>query len=320
MKKSRPPAPSAAAAKTRAVPIAMPPATPKRHWSMVDCFHDPALPVRAFVHRNYTIGMHTHDFFELNLVTGGEGCHFFDGQRFALACGDVFVIPPGAEHAYFSEDQLDVAHILIPRAFLESAGGRLRLQPGFQLLFSVEPYLRVESGFRYRLRLTGERLARMRQLIDWLIEECADKEGTAALAVESLMLHLLCLLARWQAQAAQQRPGKQAIPADRMQSLQAVFALVERGYGQKIGLEELAGAAHLEKSHFCRVFHKATGMRPLEYVTLVRVQAARELLLNSERDLSAIALQTGFYDAAHFSRTFSRLTGESPSLCRRKGR
>ena len=83
-------------------------------------------------------------------------------------------------------------------------------------------------------------------------------------------------------------------------------------------LEELARIAHLSRSTFLRRFKSITGGTPAEYVTDLRVSAAKSMLVDTAISISDIAITVGFYDSPHFSRVFKSKTGLSPIAYRNK--
>ena len=84
-----------------------------------------------------------------------------------------------------------------------------------------------------------------------------------------------------------------------------------------ISLSELAAACGLSPSHFCRAFSHTYGCPPYRWLTTQRVEKAKELILNTNRSMSEIALATGFTDQSHFTRVFSSRVGASPAAWRR---
>jgi AraC-like DNA-binding protein len=85
-----------------------------------------------------------------------------------------------------------------------------------------------------------------------------------------------------------------------------------------LGLDDLARAAGLNRCYFARAFKKAGGESPMRALTLMRMDAARDLLLHTALPLKYIAVKTGFADEAHLSHAFQRLMGRSPGSLRRK--
>ena len=73
----------------------------KTYWSHADCFEgEKDEYIKSFVHHNYTIGFHTHSFYELNIVLSGRGEHLIEEMHFEVKRGCVFVIPPNVKHSY----------------------------------------------------------------------------------------------------------------------------------------------------------------------------------------------------------------------------
>jgi AraC-like DNA-binding protein len=89
---------------------------------------------------------------------------------------------------------------------------------------------------------------------------------------------------------------------------------------EKITTDALAKIAALSLGHFNRAFRQTTGRSPHRYVLERRIAAATDLLCRTTRALADIALDVGFADQSHFSRTYAAMTGETPSQCRRRHR
>lgn len=87
-----------------------------------------------------------------------------------------------------------------------------------------------------------------------------------------------------------------------------------------LSLIELARLAELSTHHLLRVFKRHTGLTPHRYVVQRRLEWAQFLLSDPRRNISDIAVQTGFSDQSHFSRAFRYFTGVSPRAFRRSPR
>lgn len=69
-----------------------------------------------------------------------------------------------------------------------------------------------------------------------------------------------------------------------------------------------------------RRLRRITGLSTTQLVLRTRIDAASRLLTTTDTPLAEIALRTGFYDQAAFSRQFARLAGETPGQFRRRER
>jgi transcriptional regulator GlxA family with amidase domain len=83
-----------------------------------------------------------------------------------------------------------------------------------------------------------------------------------------------------------------------------------------VSLAAAAQAVNLSAKHFSDVFRKATGIPFVEYVGRVRVEKAKNLLVNPQLRISEIAFEVGFESFSQFNRAFRRHAGMSPRDCR----
>lgn len=86
-----------------------------------------------------------------------------------------------------------------------------------------------------------------------------------------------------------------------------------------LSLGELAAVVGLTTHHFLDAFREAFGESPAQYIIGQRLREARRLLTTTRRDLTGIALDCGFSSHSHFSSTFRRRLGTTPSEYRAKG-
>jgi AraC-like DNA-binding protein len=83
-----------------------------------------------------------------------------------------------------------------------------------------------------------------------------------------------------------------------------------------LSLETLSKKANLSKYHFCRSFKRSTGMSPMQFVTSLRINRAKELLRRKNNNISRIAIEVGFNDFSNFIRHFRKHTGVTPKTFR----
>ena len=91
---------------------------------------------------------------------------------------------------------------------------------------------------------------------------------------------------------------------------------IEKHKTEELSLADVAKASGASVFHFCKVFHKATGLKFTDYVARVRLEEARNRLLNPNMRISEIAYDVGFQSLTQFNRTFKRVFGQSPSEAR----
>jgi AraC-like DNA-binding protein len=77
-------------------------------------------------------------------------------------------------------------------------------------------------------------------------------------------------------------------------------------------MDELAQKAHMSPSTFRQHFRAISGMSPLQYVKNLRLQDARQKMLNEAVDATTAAVQVGYESASQFNREYTRLFGAPP--------
>jgi AraC family transcriptional regulator len=93
---------------------------------------------------------------------------------------------------------------------------------------------------------------------------------------------------------------------------------IEEKLDSTIRAGDLAGLVRLSTSYFFRAFRNTFGETPVAYIMKRRMLRAQELMLKSRVSLSQVALECGMCDQAHFSRTFRRIVGTTPTVWRRQ--
>jgi AraC-like DNA-binding protein len=96
------------------------------------------------------------------------------------------------------------------------------------------------------------------------------------------------------------------------QQIAKTVAWLKQHYAQAVDMEELAVRAHMSPSTFRQHFRDITGVSPLQYQKQLRLQQARQLMLNQDLDAGNASGRVGYESASQFSREYSRLFGAPP--------
>ena len=95
-------------------------------------------------------------------------------------------------------------------------------------------------------------------------------------------------------------------------------AFIQEHCGEDLSLGQVAKAVNVSTFYFCKMFKKATGINFTDYVSRVRIEKTKNLLLNPNLRISEIAYTVGFQSLTHFNRVFKSIVGQSPSEYRKK--
>ncbi len=83
-----------------------------------------------------------------------------------------------------------------------------------------------------------------------------------------------------------------------------------------LSLGDVARAVNVSTFYFCKMFKKSTGLNFTDYLSRVRIEKAKNLLLNPNMRVSEIAYEVGFQSLTHFNRVFRKVVGQAPTSYR----
>lgn len=92
---------------------------------------------------------------------------------------------------------------------------------------------------------------------------------------------------------------------------------IRQRYSEPLSLDALAQSAMVSKYHFLRVFSRVTGVTPGRFLTAVRIQEAKRLLLSTSLNVADISVRVGYSSTGSFTRRFTELVGFPPTQYRK---
>ncbi|MHC4069267.1 MAG: helix-turn-helix domain-containing protein [Planctomycetota bacterium] len=87
---------------------------------------------------------------------------------------------------------------------------------------------------------------------------------------------------------------------------------IEANYDKAMTLEEIARASYLSVSRLAHVFREQMGMTMIDYLTSVRIEKAKQLLLATDLNCTEVCFKVGYNNQSYFTRTFKELVGMTP--------
>lgn len=100
--------------------------------------------------------------------------------------------------------------------------------------------------------------------------------------------------------------------------MEATVHFFNEFFTQTISIEKYARDHHMSISWFIRSFKHYMGMTPMQYITSIRINKAKELLKNTSCSVQEISSLVGYENPLYFSRIFRKHTGNSPSQYRKE--
>lgn len=102
------------------------------------------------------------------------------------------------------------------------------------------------------------------------------------------------------------------------QAVERVIQTMHTHLDELLTLEDLASVAYLSPYHFNRIFRRLIGIPPGEFLSALRFQAARRLLLTTSLSVTDICFEVGYSSTGSFTSRFTQLVGLSPRILRQR--
>lgn len=234
-------------------------------------------------------------FYQVFFCTQGEGRLIFGGKTYSVMPNTAFLIPKNMAHEYYATAATWDTHWLV----LDGSG-----------VEDIMKNLGFSDGTVFEVSDITELLTRFNKIHSALENDRFYGNYMASAYAYEYLLEFF----RYSKRSEKRDDSQTSLNS----SVSAAVDYIEQHYAQNIRLEDLCEQADVSKQHLCRLFRQNLQMRPMEYVTKVRIQHAKRLLLTTEKSVKDIGEQVGFTDNSYFAMLFNRHELMSPTEYRRQ--
>ena len=246
----------------------------------------------SFAKRSYlSFSPHIHMHTEIAIVLSGSSCCFIDGEKFRLNEGDAVIVYPNKIHSYEDDGKVS-GFVLIaePSDFPE-------LKVMFRKKEPVCPVVKKEQ-----LENIG-----FYETLDFAYREF--NSGSDAVKRGSVLVVLGRLLSLLELK--DENSGDNGIIRD-------ILNYCKENYREKITLSDTAKALHISNGYLSHIFSEKLRMSFTDYINMLRIKDACELLKSSDASITEISGVCGFSSLRTFNRAFLKHIGITPSKYRRE--
>lgn len=244
---------------------------------------------------------HVHPEFELTLVESGFGTRFVGDTIEPFREWDLILVGGMVPHHYLTRREDSTGPEWSKTSVVKFGSDAVPARPEFEALGTLLE--EAAAGLHF-----PEETARA------IAPDMHELAKTAGWKRYLVFLGLLCRLAESPRRKLTGAAHQSAAPVTPDERLNRVLRFIHRKLesGQPIPLEEAATQACLTPQAFSHYFRQATRKRFVEYVTELKLSRAAQLLANTDRSISAIALESGFTNLSNFNRHFLRHRKSTP--------
>ena len=231
---------------------------------------------------------HDHPYYHMFYIYSGCGHYVVNGVSHELTAGQTLLVPKQTPHSFTNQKEETLGYLEIKFTLT---------QPVFEnTVVSDDP-------------LVG-------QLFQQILKEYSDLRGLADQAAAAYLGAIVQLLTQ------SERYGKQQqfrfIDASSYSDLsKTIIRHLEAHFSEDITLDGLAELLGYNKSYLCVAFKRDTHSTIMDFLNMIRIRRAAELIVYSDHSLSQVAEICGFTSVSHFNRVFVKYVGITPGQCRR---
>ncbi len=271
-------------------------------------FHSDTFRFRCFPLLEADTFPHWHNHLEFVHSTRLSNDVHVNGFLHVLDCGDVLVIPPGSLHSIRVQGSEYTAMVI-------GEGLLTGLTHDSHLAAVVRPFMNALAFAPIHLTTVDCARTEVSSLLDRLVREDAQKDPGYEGAIKAILCLLLGVLVRERPELAE---WTKWYHEDATQTMKTALVHLANHYDEKVTLLDMSRLTNLSIQHFCRLFKSHTGKTFLEYLTLLRLEHAYRLLVDTGMPITRIPERTGFCNGHYFSRVFRAQYGKTPSAVRKQ--
>lgn len=264
-----------------------------------------------------------------HIVLHGECCLILPDQAVSLTLkpGDIVLVPHGQEHILSSsaemppillDDVIQMAEYKAGEYLNYGSGGQETCLVCGHFEFEENPLHPLVSSLPSVLHITEKycnQVSWVKAMLDYINYETVSRDSGAASIIKRLSEIIFVQAMRVYIKENTQDSVFLAGMRDRhiRQSIEAIHADPAR----KWTVEQLAKTVGLSRTVYAERFKKLTGVTPLQYITLWRIEVAKELLKDQSMSVAQVAEAVGYVAEEHFQKTFKKWLGATPSHFRK---
>ncbi len=231
---------------------------------------------------------------ELILITGGRGNITIDQKSYSIRGGMLFYIWPDVLHSveFETEKSESLLSVHFSCARVDLNEGRWNIQNLAEQLWphpaqEIQDYYPIYDGFK--------------RLVDTWNAKLPGYEFFSKACLQQLFT------------AIYQNTGKENRNYGASIKVEKVINFMHQNINTRVNLTEVSEMVELSPPYLSRVFKETTGYSVIEYFNKIKIDKAKELIIEGDRKIKEIAGILGFKDEFYFSRIFKQIEGVSPS-------
>lgn len=244
-------------------------------------------------HFNNGTNLHWHDYYEIEIITGGSGTYYINGVAFPLTRGSAYLVSPVDFHRIEGDFQL------YNIAFNEAVASE-------DVMNRI-----ISNDIATVVSFDGEEFSFLEKTLATLRDEVYTSSILRDRAVSALLDFILIRYLR-KIESLDEYKNRSDIVVMR------VVSYIKFNFKKKLTLGEVAEAVHLTPNYVGEIFAKRMGVSFNAYLMQTRLNYAKTLLMRGDCGIEEVAYLSGFASQTYFSDCFKKQFGITPTAVKKK--
>ena len=261
----------------------------------------------------FPIRPHWHHYVEILYIIEGNVMVSTNDREYYLSEDEMVLFHQGDIHAIYSSNMKTAKYYVI-KFNVGSLSVSTSFTPRLSSLLKAARNQNARTVFTAKEGIDNDIRARFESCITELNGKQLGYDVRVHAELSSI---LIGMLRAWQRDGIDYATLRRDVLEDET-SLHNVTEYIDSHLSDNIMIEDLAKMCNMSYSHFARSFKETYGHSCKEYIEILKIEKAEEMLNFTDCSLSEISQEMGFSDCSHFIRIFKRLKGVTPGSIRKK--
>ena len=251
---------------------------------------------------------HYHDFCEVTCIEQGRGRYLVNGVDYQVKAGDIVIFNQEEPHGWLVEEEyMDVTVLVFSPEIVAAPVGSLSEE-------FLYPFFYLGSHFRNLIEASDERTEEIRSAMEQILREDTEKRNGYQYMIRADVMRIFILLLRHYEQKDVSFRNNLDEKKSSIRRLEKTLNYINSHFMETVTLEQAAALSCMSPTYFSEYFHRVTSHSFRDYVTLLRLSRARELIRTRKRDLNMteVAQACGFHSMSNFYRLYKKHLGPLP--------
>ena len=265
--------------------------------------------------------LHGHDFIEIAFVIEGTAIHQLTSKdkiiySKSLSKGDVLFINPGDLHTYIFEpgEYMILENVIINPVALSNSYFSVYYTNETNSFFYQQRHLLLSSRVNQHYKLSDQELSQILEITEEMRNPQIVQSRYYSKLVELKMLELCYKLDEFL------NANKEENAVSKDAGIHEAILFIQNNYTNKITIEDVSKVACCSRRQVERMYKYFTGETIINSINRLRIGRACFLLVNSNMNITAIALEVGIDNISYFNKIFKARMGVTPKEFRQNAR